>query len=148
MDISLNIASVRAPLHHHGPLLLLIFPFVPSWCQPKHRSIASSPAVSQTATTWLVTVTSRSQRRLPSCRFASRRWPFSRRLFASAANASVRAFPVNWSHPFGSSRWAVTCIVTRRYLKDKYIEFELSQLRFCLSSQTQISSSSSHSIPC
>ena len=34
--------------------------------------------------------------------------------------ASVRAFPVNWSHPFGSSRWAVTRIVTRRYLKDKF----------------------------
>ena len=34
--------------------------------------------------------------------------------------ASVRALPVIWSHPYGSSRWTVTLIVTRRYFKDKF----------------------------
>ena len=40
MDISLNIASVRAPLHRHEPPPLLTLPFVRSWCQPKHRTLS------------------------------------------------------------------------------------------------------------
>ena len=68
VDISLNIASVRASLHRHEPPPLPTLPFVLHWCQPQrppHRFRRSHKPPSLRVGCHLI-VTSRSHRRASS----------------------------------------------------------------------------------
>ena len=136
-------SSSRAASAAHFPLRSVLVSTETS------NPFASSPAVPQTAITSLRVPSHRHESLPPPPHLLPLRFVSggltSRRRFASIRSGRH----LRRSHPFLSSHWTVTLIVTRRYLKDKFSSSPYScfvsrfLLRFCLVLRRSLSSSSS-----
>ena len=139
MDISLNIPSTSL---RYGRRFIITSRFCLSFSPSFRLGVNQNIDPSLRYGRHLIKRVAPSRFSLPT---TSRRWPFSRRRFATLRSGRH----LRRSHPFLSSHWTVTLIVTRRYLKDKFSSSPYScfvsrfLLRFCFVLRRSLSSSSS-----